>query len=253
MSPVELGASAMQAVLTQAGIDGDKLDLYMMGNVLRAGHGQLLPRQAALKAGIPTTIDGYAVDMVCSSAMMAVINAATFIKAGEGDLVLAGGMESMSQTGFYLSHRVRWGYRYLAGRPEGVTDILEYDGLTDPITDEAMGDETDRLSDDYQVTRAEVDTVAFHSHERATIATEENIFAQEISPVEVKTRKGSTLVQRDERIRSDTTLESLSKLRILTAGNSSQLSDGAATVLLASESALEQHNLTPLARIVSST
>jgi len=114
---------------------GDKLDLYIMGNVLRAGHGQLLPRQAALKAGIPSEIDGYAVDMVCSSGMMAVMNAATSIKAGESELVLAGGMESMSQAGFFLSHRARWGYKYLSGKPEQLKDVLEYDGLTDPIED----------------------------------------------------------------------------------------------------------------------
>lgn len=101
LSPVDLGAHVMAATLEQATLPADQLDLYIMGNVLRAGHGQLLPRQAAVKAGIPTDIDGYAVDMVCSSGMMAVMNAATAIKAGEAELVLAGGMESMSQAGFF--------------------------------------------------------------------------------------------------------------------------------------------------------
>ncbi len=107
-SPSDLGAHAMKAALQQAGVGGKNLDLYIFGNILRAGHGQLLPRQAAIKAGIPQKIDGYAVDMVCSSGMMSVMNAATAIRAGEADLVLAGGMESMSQAGFYLSHRARW-------------------------------------------------------------------------------------------------------------------------------------------------
>src|SRR5207253_8343164 len=105
LSPVDLGAHAMRAALERAGVDGADLDLYIMGNILRAGHGQLIPRQAAIKAGIPQEIDGYAVNMVCSSGMMSVISAATAIKAGEVDLVLAGGIESMSQAGFYLSHR----------------------------------------------------------------------------------------------------------------------------------------------------
>ena len=127
-SPVDLGAIAMQAALKQAGISGEALDLYIFGNVLRAGHGQSLPRQAAFKAGIPETVNGYAVDMVCSSGMMSVMNAATAIRSGEAEIVLAGGMESMSQTGFFLSHRARWGYKFLLGSPEQLTDILLYDG-----------------------------------------------------------------------------------------------------------------------------
>src|SRR2546430_2350190 len=139
LSPVELGAHAMRAALERAGIDGADLDLYILGNVLRAGHGQLVPRQAAIKAGIPQEVDGYAIDMVCSGAMMAVINAANLIRLGDADLVLAGGVESMSQAGFYVSHRARWGYKSLLGSPEHLTDIMLADGLTDPITGESMG------------------------------------------------------------------------------------------------------------------
>lgn len=260
LSPVDLGAHAMKAALEQAGVSGDMLDLYIMGNVLRAGHGQLLPRQAALRAGIPVDIDGYAIDMVCSSGMMTVMNAAMMIKAGEADLVLAGGMESMSQTGFTMSHRARWGYKYLAGRPEQVADLVEVDGLSDPLTGQSMGEETDQLCAEYRVTREEVDTVAYESHRRAAVATESGIMAKEISPIEVKSRKGSVLVDQDEGIRAQTTMESLGSLRpaftkegVLTAGNASQISDGAAALLIASESAVKQHNLTPIARIVGST
>lgn len=260
IAPVDLGAHVMQATLEQANVSGSELDLYIMGNVLRAGHGQLLPRQAAIKAGIPSDIDGYAVDMVCSSGMMAAMNAATSIKAGESELVLAGGMESMSQTGFFLSARARWGYKYLSGKPEQLKDVLEYDGLTDPIEQDNMGHETDRLSKEYEVTRAEVDEVAYQSHKRAAAATADGIFASEITPFEVKTRKGTVTIEQDEGIRADTTPEGLAGLRpaftkdgILTAGNASQLSDGAASLLLASADAVEKHGLTPLAKVIGSS
>ncbi len=260
VSPVDLGAHAMNAALERAGLTGEELDLYIMGNVLRAGHGQLLPRQAALKAGIPSDIDGYAVDMVCSSGMMAVMNAATSIKAGESDLVVAGGMESMSQAGFFLSYRARWGYKYLSGKPEQLKDILEYDGLTDPIEQDNMGNETDRLSHEYNVVREEVDEVAYHSHQRAAEATANGTFAKEIVPIEVKTRKGTKLIEADEGIRADTTAEGLASLRpafskdgILTAGNASQISDGAAALVLASETAVKEHNLTPIAQVTASS
>ncbi len=260
VSPVDLGAHVMGATLEQAGISGDALDLYIMGNVLRAGHGQLLPRQAAIKAGISSDVDGYAIDMVCSSGMMAAMNAATSIKAGESDLVLAGGMESMSQTGFFLSARARWGYKYLSGKPEQLKDVLEYDGLTDPIEQDNMGHETDRLSKEYKVVREEVDEVAYYSHQRAAEATANGILGSEITPFEVKTRKGANVISADEGIRADTSAEGLAKLRpaftedgILTAGNASQLSDGAASMLLASPEAVEKHGLTPLAKVIGSS
>ncbi|VAW37428.1 3-ketoacyl-CoA thiolase @ Acetyl-CoA acetyltransferase [hydrothermal vent metagenome] len=256
-SPSDLGAHVMKAILQRANIPGDALDMYIFGNVLRAGHGQLIPRQAAVKAGIPQTIDGYAVDMVCSSGMMSVMNATMMIKSGEADLVLAGGMESMSQAGFFLSHRARWGYKFLLGKPEQLKDVLEYDGLTDPIEDEGMGSETERLAAEYGITREEVDEVAYYSHKRAAEATAQGIFKTEIAPVEVKTRKGTTLLDEDEGIRPDTTPESLAKLRpaftsdgILTAGNASQISDGAAALLIANDAAIKRYDLTPIARII---
>ncbi len=258
-SPVALGAHVMDAVMQAANAPKDALDLYIMGNVLRAGHGQLLPRQAAVAAGIPESIDGYAIDMVCSSAMMAVVNAATLIRAGDADLVLAGGMESMSQAGFFLSHRARWGYKYLAGRPEEVKDVLEYDGLRDPFEQTSMGAETERLTADYSITRDALDEVAYQSHRRAAEATANGTFANTIAPVTVKTRRGEIEVSVDEGIRADTSLESLGKLRsafasdgVLTAGNASQLSDGAAALLIASEAAVKKYDLTPLARVAGS-
>ncbi|XOB99356.1 thiolase family protein [Deinococcota bacterium DY0809b] len=255
--PTQLGAHAMKAALERAGVSGSDLDLYIFGNVLRAGHGQLLPRQAALAAGIPEQVDGYAVDMVCSSGMMAVMNAAMAIRAGEADLVLAGGMESMSQAAFALSARARWGYKFLLGNPEEVKDLLLYDGLTDPVTGEAMGEETERLVAEHGITRGELDEVAYASHRRAAEATEAGVFKQEIAPFELKTRKGTFTLEVDEGIRPETTLDSLAALRpafqkdgVLTAGNSSQISDGAAALVIASAEAVEKHGLKPVARIL---
>jgi acetyl-CoA C-acetyltransferase len=256
-SPVDLGAHAMKSVLEKAGVKGEDLDLYIFGNVLRSGHGQLIPRQAAVKAGIPQNIDGYAIDMVCSSAMMTVMNAATSIKAGESDLVLTGGMESMSQAGFYLSHKARWGYKFIMGPTEPLLDTMFHDGLTDPIENDGMGNETERLADEYEVTREELDYVAYESHRRAAEATASGFFKNEIAPVEIKTRKETRILDADEGIRADTSQEGLAGLRpafskdgILTAGNSSQISDGAAALLVASEAAVEKHSLKPIAKIL---
>lgn len=256
-SPVDLGAIAMQAALKQAGISGEALDLYIFGNVLRAGHGQSLPRQAAFKAGIPETVNGYAVEMVCSSGMMSVMNAATAIRSGEAEIVLAGGMESMSQTGFFLSHRARWGYKFLLGAPEQLTDILLYDGLTNPTTAKAMGSQAERLAATYKIARTDLDEVALYSQQRAAIATEQGWFKNEIVPIEVQGKKGLLVADKDEGIRPETTLQSLTKLKpafgedgVFTAGNSSQISDKAAALVLASGEAVERYKLKPLARVI---
>lgn len=258
-SPVDLGSCVMRVALERGEVSGKDLDLYIFGNVLGAGHGQSLSRQAAIKAGIPKTVNGYGVNMVCSSGMMAVMNAATAIRAGEANLVLAGGMESMSQTGFLLSHRARWGYKYLLGSPEQLADILISDGLTDPITSETMGEQAERLAQEYKVSRTQLDEVAHYSQYRAAQATFNNCFKSEIVPIEVKEKKASRLVDQDEGIRFDTTLESLTKLRpafkpdgLFTAGNSSQLSDGAAALCMASKDAVERYGLKPVARVLGS-
>ena len=257
-SAVDLGAVAMQASLERAGIEGSDLDFYIMGNVLRAGQGQLVPRQAAFKAGIPVGVDGMAIDMVCSSGMMSIMNAATMIKAGDADVVLAGGTESMSGTGFYLSSRARWGYKFLMGNPEGLEDLLLRDGLSDPVTGEAMGEQTERLAAENDVTRADVDEVALLSNQRAAAATEQGIFENEIVPVTYRERREEKQLKADEGIRANTTEESLAKLRpafgkegILTAGNSSQISDGAASLILASEDAVKRLRAKPIAKVVS--
>ncbi|MDQ7030592.1 MAG: thiolase family protein [Ardenticatenia bacterium] len=257
LSPVALGAHAMRAALDRAGLEGHEVDLYAFGHILRAGQGQLTPRQAARRAGIPKEVDGFMVDMVCSSGMMAIATAANFIRLGEAELVLAGGMESMSQAGFYLSHRARWGYKLLLGTGEPLVDIMMRDGLSDAESGEAMGEQTERLAADFGVGREELDEIAAMSHRRAAAATEQGLFAREIAPIEVAGRKGPQLVERDEGIRPETTPESLARLRpafrpdgVLTAGNSSQISDGAAALVLAGEEAVKRHNLRPLARLL---
>lgn len=257
LSPADLGATVMKSALEIANLPPEALDLYIFGNVLGSGHGQLIPRQAAIKAGIPVSVDGYRVDMVCSSGMIAVSNAATSIRAGEAALVLAGGIESMSQTGFFLSHRARWGYKFLMGAPEQLTDLLLHDGLTDATTAEVMGSQVDRLCLDRGVSRQALDEIAALSHQRAATATEKGWFKGEIVPIELKSKKGSTIIAQDEGIRSDSTPEGLGKLRpafnpsgVLTAGNSSQISDGAAAILLASQKAVDQYGLKPIAKIL---
>ena len=256
-SPVDLAAPVMEAALDRAEIPGEALDLYILGNVLRAGQGQLVPRQAALQAGIPASVDGYAVDMVCASSLMALMNGATMIKAGEADLILAGGTESMSSAGFYLDSGARWGYKFAPGGVD-VQDVMHRDGLSDPRSGEAMGEQTERLCAEVGVDRETLDQIAAASQQRAAEATEAGHFDAELVPIEYETRSGPERLTADEGIRPDTTAEGLASLSpafredgVLTAGNSSQISDGAAAVLLASPDAVEAHGLAPLARVGS--
>lgn len=260
VSPVDLAAHIMQAALDRAALKGEDLDLYIFGNILKHGHGQLLPRHAAIKAGIPDTVDGYAVDMLCSSGMMSTMNGAALIKAGEADLVLAGGVESMSQAGYHLPYQARFGLGLSALKgPLEFKDVLLYEGLTDPMTGELMGEETERLVDDYGVSREELDEVAYLSQTRAAAAAESGAFAREIAPIELKKRKATELFDKDEGIRPETTRETLAGLRPafhqqgkLTAGNASQISDGAAALILASQKAVERRGLKPIGRILGS-
>lgn len=259
-SAVDLAAHVMKATIERSGAPAEALDLVVFGNILRAGQGQLLPRQAAVKAGIPDTVDGFSVDMVCSSGMLSLMQAATMIKAGEADLLLAGGTESMSGTGFYLSHRARWGYKFLMGNPEGLTDLLLHDGLTDPFSGEAMGVQTERLAAEKGITRDQLDEVAALSHERAEKAWLEGAFDAEVAPIQYRVKRDMVDLVKDQGIRPGTTPESLSSLRpafdkegVLTAGNSSQISDGASALMVASGEAVKTYDLKPLARIMASS
>jgi acetyl-CoA C-acetyltransferase len=198
--------------------------------------------------------------MLCSSGMMSVMNGVSMLKANEVDLVLTGGVESMSQAGFYIPHQARYGLGLSALKaPLELKDILLNEGLTDPLTGELMGQETDRLAKEYGLARQELDEVAYLSHRRAAEATVKGYFAEEITPIMVKKQKSQELLTKDEGIRPETTPETLARLRPafaedgrLTAGNSSQISDGAAALILASLKAVEHYSLKPIGRILGS-
>jgi acetyl-CoA C-acetyltransferase len=253
ISPVDLGAIAIKEALKRANVDPKRVDIVIMGNILRAAFGQDLARQAAVKAGIPYEIDGYSVDMVCSSGMMSITNAVELIKTGDADIVVAGGMESMSQAALAVRFHVRWGVKMLMGKQLEFVDTMLMDGLTDPFNMKLMGEEADMVAKAHNFTRQELDEVAYQSHKRAAEATEKGLFASEIVPVEVN----GTLITKDEGIRADTSIEKLSKLKpafnkdgFHTAGNSSQLSDGASALVLMSEKAVKEFGVDPLARVL---
>ena len=247
LSAPELAAPVMAMALDRARVDPAGLDLIAFGNVLRGGLGQLVPRQAALLAGIPRTVDAVAMDMVCSSGMMSVIIASALIRAGDADILLAGGVESMSGAGFVVSSEARNKLAYVAEQAGAPQDMLMVDGLTNPRTGASMGEEAERLREEAGISREELDSIAAESHLRAS---RRRRFDAEIVPV------GPSLGT-DEGVRANTSVEKLSALNpvfskdgALTAGNSSQISDGAAALVLASGDAVKTHGLLPRARIL---
>jgi acetyl-CoA C-acetyltransferase len=255
-----LGAVAIAEALKRAGVRPDQVDEVVMGNVVQAGVGQAPARQAALFAGLPDTIAAYAVNKVCGSGLKAVMLAAQSIRAGDADVVVAGGMESMSNAPFLLPG-VRKGYKY--GDQKAV-DALVHDGLWCPFENCAMGDSAEYIAGKCGVSRAEQDRFAAESHKRAAAAWERGDFAAEVVSVNVSALSGGRkppekVVTKDEGIRPDTTAEGLAKLRpafktvggTVTAGNASQLSDGAAAAVVASGRAVERLGAKPLARIVA--
>ena len=251
--PADLGSIVIREALRRANIEPSKVDITIMGNILRAGHGQDLARQAAVKAGIPMEIDGYCVDMVCSSGMISTINAAQMIKSGDADIVVAGGMESMSQAMLAIKSEARWGVKMLLSRKLEFIDTMLMDGLTDPFNMKLMGQEADMVAKAHNFTRRELDEVAYESHKRAAEATDKGYFLKEIVPVKI----GEKEITQDEGIRRDTSIEKLSQLKpaftqdgFHTAGNSSQISDGASALILMSEKAVKEYNVEPIAKIL---
>lgn len=252
ITPSDLGAHAIKSAIERAGIDSKAVELTIMGNVLRAAHGQDLARQAAAKAGIPMASDAYSIDMVCSSGMMAIINAVQMIKSGDADVVVAGGMESMSHSALAVKSDVRWGIKALIGRNMEFHDTMQIDGLTDPFNSKAMGVEADASASYAGITRPELDKIAFDSQTRANTSTTAGIFKKEIAPITAEGKE----ISADEGIRPDTSLEKLATLKpafgangLHTAGSSSQLSDGAAALIIMSEKAVKENNVDPIAKI----
>jgi acetyl-CoA C-acetyltransferase len=250
-----LGAVAVAEALKRASVRPDQVQDVVMGNVVQAGVGQNPARQAAIFAGIPDTVPAHTANMVCGSGLKAVMLAAQSVKAGDADLVVAGGMESMSRAPFLLQG-VRQGYKY---GDQKTTDALVNDGLWCAFENWPMGEAAEHIAAKCEVGRADQDRFSAQSHRRAADAWAAGAFADEVVPVELSVgRKSPVKVERDEGIRADTTADGLAKLRpafrpdgTVTAGNASQLSDGAAAVVVASGRFVEQSGARPLARVVS--
>ncbi|MGH3378545.1 MAG: acetyl-CoA C-acetyltransferase, partial [Actinoallomurus sp.] len=250
---VDLGALAIRAALERAGVTGEQVDYVIMGHVLQAGAGQIPSRQAAVKAGIPMNIPSLTINKVCLSGLDAIALADQLIRAGEFEIVVAGGMESMTNAP-HLLPKSRQGYKY--GSIE-MLDVAEHDGLTDPFDHVSMGELTEGRNAGLGISRAEQDEFSARSHQRAAEAAKNGVLDEEIVPVEIPQRKGDPIVfKTDEGIRADTTVEVLSRLRpafgeggTITAGSSSQISDGACAVVVMSKAKAEELGLTWLAEI----
>ncbi|GAA1872344.1 acetyl-CoA C-acetyltransferase [Brevibacterium marinum] len=255
LSAVQLGAAAMTGALTRAGIKGEDVDYVIMGQVLQAGLGQGPARQAAVEAGIPMSVPGVTVNKLCLSGMNAITQAAQLVRAGEYDVVVAGGQESMSLAP-HLLEKSRSGYKY---GDVIVKDHMDYDGLWDAFTDQAMGGLTEEANaGDFEFSREDQDAFAARSHQRAARAWESGSFGDEVEPVTIPGRKGDVTVSADEGVRSETTAESMGKLRpafrkdgTITAGNASQISDGACAVVVMSREKAQELGAPILAEIRS--
>jgi acetyl-CoA C-acetyltransferase len=255
LSATDLGGVAIEAALARAGIAGDQVDYVIMGQVLQAGAGQITARQAAYKGGIPMIVPAITINKVCLSGINAIYMADQMIANGEADIVVAGGMESMTNAP-YLLPGARAGYRM--GNNE-VVDSMIQDGLWCAFDAVHMGTSTDQYLGQYEVSRADQDDLAAKSNERAAAAIKEGRFAEEITPVNIPQRKGDPLViDTDEGVRPGTTVESLAKLRpafgkdgTITAGNASQISDGAAAMIVMSRARAEELGIAPVAELVS--
>jgi len=255
LSAVELGACVVRAAVERASIHNPAdIKEVIMGNVVSAGLGQNPARQAAIHAGLPASVGAFTINKVCGSALKAAMLAAQSIRAGDGDLFVAGGMESMSRAPFLVDGRtgsLRFGNAQL-------TDALLKDGLWCSLENWSMGDAAEFIANEYNVTREAMDEYAYNSQMKAVAAMDSGRFKQEIVPVEVKGRKGQvTVVETDETPRRDTTMEGLAKLRPafqkdgkVTAGNAPGLNDGAAAVVVASRARAEKMGVKPLARIL---
>ncbi len=265
VSAVELGATAIRAAVDRSGLPPDaRIDEVVMGQVLGAGSGQAPARQALLRAGLADTTPATTINRVCGSGLKAVMLAAASIRAGDGDLYVAGGMESMNQAP-YLLRKARFGYRLGQG---SLDDSAVTDGLWCAVEDCHMGTHAERVAIKAGVSRADQDAFALESHRRAVAAQDAGRFDAEMAPVTVRDAKGrETIIAVDESPRRETTLEALARLApvfdlpegedrgaatmgTVTAGNAPGITDGAAALVVASERAVERHGLTPMGRVV---
>jgi acetyl-CoA C-acetyltransferase len=253
LSGAELGGIAIKAALERAGIPGEQVDYVIMGQVLQAGEGQIPPRQAAVRAGLPMTVPALGINKVCLSGLDAIALAAQLIRAGEFDVIVAGGMESMSQAPHLLTGSRR-GFKY---GDTALVDSMAHDGLTDAFDQVSMGESTERHNGKLDISRAAQDEFAARSHQLAAAAIKNGLLAQEITPVSLPQRRGEPIiVDTDEGVRPDTTAEALAGLKpafaadgTITAGSASQISDGACAVVLMSAEAAAAAGATVLAEV----
>ncbi|WP_061019685.1 acetyl-CoA C-acetyltransferase [Vibrio splendidus] len=255
VSAPTLGAAAIKGAISQCHIDPTLIDEVIVGNVLSAGIGMGPGRQASIQAGIPETVPAYTLNMICGSGMKTVMDAASHIKAGDAEIVVACGMESMSQAPFVQTHKVRSGVRM---GNISLEDSIITDGLTDAFNHYHMGITAENIAESLSISREEQDAFALKSQLNAASALESHGFKSEIEPIEVSLRRKQYTVELDEYPKTDSTSESLSRLRpafkkdgTVTAGNASGINDGAAAIILASKSAVERYQLKPMAEIVS--
>jgi len=255
LNAMDLGGVAIRAALERGGVGPEQIDYVLMGQVLQAGQGQITARQAAVKAGIPMSVPAMTVNKVCLSGINAIYLADQMIQSGDAEVVVAGGMESMTQAPYVLPN-ARGGYRMGNGE---LIDTLIHDGLWCAFDMEHMGTGTQRYANEREISRDAQDDLAAKSHERAAAAIKEGRFAEEIAPVEIPQRKGDpVLVDTDEGVRPGTTIESLGGLKpafhkdgTITAGNASQISDGAAALVMTSREKADELGLTPIAELLS--
>jgi acetyl-CoA C-acetyltransferase len=251
----DLGGFAIKAALERAGLAPEQVDYVLMGHVLQAGGGQITARQAAVNAGVPLNVPATTINKVCLSGLNAIYLADQMIAAGDADIVVAGGMESMTNAP-YLLPGARAGYRI---GDQSVIDSLMYDGLFCAFDQCAMGAGTEKYAASAEILRTPQDEFAARSHQRAAAAAKNGLFDDEIVPVQVPQRRGDpVVVSVDEGVRGDTTAETLAKLRPafdkagnITAGNASQISDGASVTIVASKAAAERLGAAPLAEVVA--
>ncbi|MGE3909358.1 MAG: acetyl-CoA C-acyltransferase, partial [Chloroflexota bacterium] len=253
VSATELGAVAVRAAVERSGVDPATVEDVIIGNVVQAGVGQAPARQAALRAGLPSSASATTINKVCASGLEAINSAALSIRQGDAELIVAGGMESMSNAPHLLAG-ARQGIRLGAGQLE---DAVIRDGLWCAFENHHMGNAAEATAEKHGISRAELDEYALNSHRKALDATEAGRFDTEIAPVTTAGRKPTTITV-DESPRADTSLDALAKLRpaflpdgVVTAGNAPGLTDGAAALIVASEAAVRDQNLTPLARVVA--
>lgn len=254
ISPAEMGAKVIKNIIDETGINPSDIDEVIVGNVLSAGQGQGVARQAAIKGGIPAEVPAYGINMICGSGMKAVLNAVTEVKAGYADMVLAGGTESMSTAGYVLPASTRDGHRM---GPLTAVDHMVHDGLTDAFDNVHMGVTAENIAEKYGITREEQDAFALESQRKAIDAIDNGRFREEIVPIEYKVKKEVKVFDTDEFPNRTTSAEKLARLRpafkadgTVTAGNASGINDGASFILIASEKAVKEHNLKPLCEVV---